>query len=225
MVKPGTDLQYFHSKRIWGFSSKNSFKTKSFYKIRKVCKIVYSVPTWAVNIIFFLYVRVMTSLDNNMPTSQDRSFTLESLSKLSSVGPVFQGQEQLGRPEEGRPSCPAGTWNLVSFGCREGMCVSRSVVSDFLRSLWTVAHHAPLSMGFSRQDYWSELSFPSPGDFPNPGLLYCRQILYHLSHQGSPKQTRPKCIHQESNWVSRVIGENSTTEPPMPLLSRGFLRE
>ena len=35
---------------------------------------------------------------------------------------------------------------------------------------WTVAHQAPLSMGFSRQEYWSGLSFPSPGDLPNPGI-------------------------------------------------------
>ena len=33
----------------------------------------------------------------------------------------------------------------------------------------TVAHRAPLSVGFPRQQYWSELPFPSPGDFPNPG--------------------------------------------------------
>ena len=35
---------------------------------------------------------------------------------------------------------------------------------------WTVAHQAPQSMGFSRQDYWSELTFPSLGDIPNPGI-------------------------------------------------------
>ena len=35
---------------------------------------------------------------------------------------------------------------------------------------WTVAHHAPPSMGFSRQEYWSELPFPPPGDLPNPGI-------------------------------------------------------
>ena len=35
---------------------------------------------------------------------------------------------------------------------------------------WTVAHQAPLSMGFSRQRYWSGISFPSPGDLPNPGM-------------------------------------------------------
>ena len=35
---------------------------------------------------------------------------------------------------------------------------------------WTVARQAPLSMGFSRQKYWSGLPFPSPGDFPDPGI-------------------------------------------------------
>ena len=35
---------------------------------------------------------------------------------------------------------------------------------------WTVAHQAPLSMGFSRQEYWSGLPFPSPGDLPHPGI-------------------------------------------------------
>ena len=35
---------------------------------------------------------------------------------------------------------------------------------------WTVVHKAPPFMGFSRQEYWSELLFPSPGDLPNPGI-------------------------------------------------------
>ena len=35
---------------------------------------------------------------------------------------------------------------------------------------WTVAHQAPLSMGLSRQAYWTRLPFPSPGDLPNPGI-------------------------------------------------------
>ena len=35
---------------------------------------------------------------------------------------------------------------------------------------WTVAHQAPLSMGFSRKEYWSGLPFPSPGDLPDPGI-------------------------------------------------------
>ena len=35
---------------------------------------------------------------------------------------------------------------------------------------WTVAHHTPLSMGFSRPEYWSALPFPSPGGLPEPGI-------------------------------------------------------
>ena len=37
-------------------------------------------------------------------------------------------------------------------------------------SPWTVAHQAPPSIGFSRQEYWSGLLFPSPGDLPDPGI-------------------------------------------------------
>ena len=49
---------------------------------------------------------------------------------------------------------------------------------------WTVVCQAPLSMEFSRQEYWSGWPFPSPGDLPNPGIeprsLHCRQILCHV---------------------------------------------
>ena len=54
---------------------------------------------------------------------------------------------------------------------------------------WTVADQAPLSMGFCRQEYWSGLPCPPPGDLPylgsNLGLPHCRRRLYCLSHQGS----------------------------------------
>ena len=46
---------------------------------------------------------------------------------------------------------------------------SLSCVQLFVTS-WTVAYQASLSMGFSRQEYWSELPFPPPGDLPDPGL-------------------------------------------------------
>ena len=42
-------------------------------------------------------------------------------------------------------------------------------MSDFV-TLGTVAHQAPLFMGFPRQEYWSGLPFPSPGDLPDPGI-------------------------------------------------------
>ena len=56
---------------------------------------------------------------------------------------------------------------------------------------WTIAYQAPPSMEFSRQEYWSRLPFPSPGDLPHPEIKprspVCRQTLYHLSYQGSPQ--------------------------------------
>ena len=47
------------------------------------------------------------------------------------------------------------------------------VVSDSFEIPWTVAHQAPLSIGIPRQEYWSGLSFPSPGDLPNPRDRTC----------------------------------------------------
>ena len=40
----------------------------------------------------------------------------------------------------------------------------------FFVTPWTVVHQASLSMGFSRQEYWSGLPFPTPGDLPDPGV-------------------------------------------------------
>ena len=47
---------------------------------------------------------------------------------------------------------------------------SHWVMSNSFATPWTVACQASLSTGFSRQEYWSELPFPSPGDLPNPGI-------------------------------------------------------
>ena len=47
--------------------------------------------------------------------------------------------------------------------------ISHPVMSDSATS-WTIARQALLSMEFSRQEYWIELPFPSPGNLPNPGI-------------------------------------------------------
>ena len=60
------------------------------------------------------------------------------------------------------------SWTLL-FSCW--------VVSNSFVTLWTVAHQAHLSMRLPRQEYWSGLPCPPPGDLPNPGIS--RQILYH----------------------------------------------
>ena len=48
------------------------------------------------------------------------------------------------------------------------MCILSPV--SLFATPWTVAHQAPLSMVFSRQEHWSGLPFPHPGDFPDPGI-------------------------------------------------------
>ena len=52
----------------------------------------------------------------------------------------------------------------------QSVCSVTSVVSNSLWPQWTVAHQAPLSMGFSRQEYWGGLPFPPPEDLPNLGI-------------------------------------------------------
>ena len=53
-------------------------------------------------------------------------------------------------------------------GMKVKMLVAQSI--QLFATLWTIAHQAPLSIEFSRQEFWSELPFPSPGDLPNPGI-------------------------------------------------------
>ena len=50
------------------------------------------------------------------------------------------------------------------------MCARVLSRAQLFAALCTVAHQAPLSMGFPRQEYWSQLPFPSPKDLPNPGI-------------------------------------------------------
>ena len=64
------------------------------------------------------------------------------------------------------PQAPFFGWKPhISRGCH---LVAKSCPT--LVTSWTVACQAPLSMGFSRQEYWSGVPFPSPGDLPDPGI-------------------------------------------------------
>ena len=98
---------------------------------------------------------------------------------------------------------------------------------------WTVAHQAPPSMEFSRQEYWSGLPFPSPGIFPtqgsNPGLLHCRQMLYHLSQLWLVAQFRSCGMWAQWLWCMglvtlRHVGSSQTRDwTHVPALEGEFL--
>ena len=73
----------------------------------------------------------------------------------------------------------------ASFFLGGGGClVTQS--SPTLATRWTVAHQAPLSMGFSRQEYWRGYPFPSPGHLPDPGIEPASPVLQASSLPSEP---------------------------------------
>ena len=65
-------------------------------------------------------------------------------------------------------------------------------MSNSLHPLWTAAHQAPLFMGFSRQEFWSGLPFPPPGDLPDPGIKpMSSAVLASLALAGRILTTEP----------------------------------
>ena len=107
-----------------------------------------------------------------------------------------------------------------------------AVIVDVLKSLsrvwlfvasWTVPCQAPLSMWFSRQEYWSRLPFPSPGDLPNPGIKPKSPALQADSLPSEPPQ---KPWHEaspfDSSWVLPVGGGLlvSCSLPGFPVLKQ-----
>ena len=79
-----------------------------------------------------------------------------------------------------------------------------------------VAHQAPLSMGFSRQEYWSGLPFPSPGDLPNPGIKpgsLALQADSLLRTQGSVNPVSPT----DARKTQDAFPPKSRTSLPGPL--------
>ena len=85
---------------------------------------------------------------------------------------------------------------------------SHTIVSDSFGTPWTVAHQAPLSMGFPRQESWSGLPFPSPGGLPNPGVELgspALQAFFTAEPPGKPQclplvYGRPYILHAVHLW-------------------------
>ena len=74
---------------------------------------------------------------------------------------------------------------------------------------WTVAHQAPLSMGFLRQIYWSGLPFPSPGNLPDPGMESVSPALAHRFFTTEP--LREACKVNGGDY-SDVLGEENEVQ-------------
>ena len=79
---------------------------------------------------------------------------------------------------------------------------------------WTVARQAPQSMGFSRQEYWSGLPFPSPGDLPNSGIEPRSSAL-----QADALLSEMVAITKKNNWYCLVIRRRQW-HPTPALLAR-----
>ena len=84
----------------------------------------------------------------------------------------------------------------------------------------TVAHEAPLSMEFSRQEYWSELPFSSPGNLPHPGFKPTSPVFPALQEDSLPSESpgKPLCnvasIKTPKEGIqraSRLVDQNSST--------------
>ena len=112
--------------------------------------------------------------------------------------------------------CPLiiSLWGLYSKDTHTCVCLHVGVPAEShltLATPWAVAHQAPLPMGISRQEYWSGLPFPPPGDLPDPlnlCLLHCRSIVYHwATGEGTHINTFMCIVYflMKSHWMLKVV--------------------
>ena len=88
----------------------------------------------------------------------------------------------------------------VNYFPGERVCVlSRFSYVRLFATLWTLVCQAPLSMGFSRQEYWSGLPFPPPRDLPDPGIYYLPSLLRLGSNR--PKSIMVYLIDPSLLWL------------------------
>ena len=85
-------------------------------------------------------------------------------------------------------------------------------------SLQTVAHQAPLSIGFSRKEYWSGLPFPFPGDLPDPGIEHTSPEAPAL--QGDFFTPEPLGKPQDSDYIYCISPRPETTLFSEPIITQ-----
>ena len=94
-------------------------------------------------------------------------------------------------------------------------------------TLWIVSHQAPLSMGFSRQEFWSGLPCPSPGDLPNPGVELASPVSNALKVGSLFTEPLEKPIYRNHHLLMSLIRNQKlkniylvTSNEHSPLLSQ-----
>ena len=145
-----------------------------------------------------LFIFIYFWLRDFSPVAVSRGFSLLCLGFLGSRARRLSGWSSV--------VCPNNSVALQHVGSsqtRDGTFVfstdvkwSEVAQSCLTATTWTVAHQAPPSMGFSRQEYWSGLPFPSPGAIPDPGIEPRSPALpadsLPLGQQGSPLTTEER---------------------------------
>ena len=141
------------------------------------CLTLWCLPDSSVHGILQTRILEWASMSSSRGSSKPRNWT------LSFTSPALVEGFFITEPP-GKPVTTLLLLLLLSRFSRVQLCVTPQ----------TAAHQAPLSLGFSRQEYWSGLPFPSPGDLPDSGIkpasLALQSDSLPLSHQGSQMPSR-----------------------------------
>ena len=98
--------------------------------------------------------------------------------------------------------------NLYTTQCKFCFPFNKPLITFILHNVKILSHQASLSMGFSRQEYWSGLPFPSPGGLPDPGI----EPTLQADALPSEPPGKPQKLHE---WVSEVAQSCPTLWDPV----------
>ena len=109
------------------------------------------------------------------------------------VGTSVQHSGRGGKVCQGEPEVSTRQSTIYAFVYRKPPCSDYNKVKSLSRvqlfsNPWTIGYQVPPSMGFSRQEYWSGLPFPSPGHFPDPGIEPGSPVLQADTLRSEPPQ-------------------------------------
>ena len=161
--------------------SQNSFGSSRYWLFPFLSTAFSESKTWPISVIWFIVSPYITSWDSNRDKEQVMQNRQELRGQERRVSrSLFSGVNRgwvcwHGQHRQDRTIALNLSMNQVTHAvCAQSLSRVRLFVTP-----WTVAYPAPLSTGFSRQDYWSGLLCPPPGDLPDPGSNQCLLCLLH----------------------------------------------